>query len=175
MIKVWGKFEMKKQAVILVALMGVAIPMAQAATPPKLNAFAEGERLVYTQLVESYRHNRLAEVKSERTLLEKNYPESIHLDNAYYMTGLLEFQNMRYGEALKNFDVVRNRFAKSNKRPAALLATAATYQKLNLSPLAVRVYEGIMKEYPGSPESQRAWMQLQVEKKMLKSKAKAKG
>ena len=163
---------MKTQAVIILAALCVGAPMALAATPQKLNAFPEGERLIYTRLVEAFRHNQTAQVKLERGLLERNYPQSVHLDNAYYMTGVLEYQNMRYGEALKSFDTVRNRFAKSNKRPAAMLATAMTYQKLNLAPLAHRVFEGIMKEYPGSPESQRAWMQLQVEQKQTKAKLK---
>ncbi len=162
---------MKKQAVIILAALCASAPMTFAAVPRKLNAFPEGERLVYTRLVEAFRNNQVAQVKSERAILERNYPLSVHLDNAYYMSGMLEFQNLRYAEALKDFSVVRNRYPKSNKRPSAMLASAVTYQKLNLSPLAHRVFQGIMKEYPGSPESQRAWMQLKMLNKAPKVKA----
>lgn len=162
---------MKKQAVIILAALCTAAPMTYAAVPKKLNAFPEGERLVYTRLVEAFRHNQVAQVKAERGILERNYPQSVHLDNAYYMSGMLEFQNLHYAEALKDFSVVRNRYPKSNKRPSAMLASAVTYQRLNLVPLAHRVFQGIMKEYPGSPESQRAWMQLQMLNKTPKVKA----
>ncbi|NJL24232.1 MAG: hypothetical protein HC902_02990 [Calothrix sp. SM1_5_4] len=77
---------------------------------------------------------------------------------------MLEFQSGKMGEALKSFGVVRNRFIKSNKRPAAMFAAAATYQKLGLKPQAERLWREIIKEYPGSSESQRAWMHLRVAK-----------
>lgn len=134
--------------------------------PTKINQFAEGEKIIYQRLIESYHHNKLADVLRWRQVLERNYPKSIHLDEAYYLTGMTEFQNNRLGEALKSFDVVRDRFATSNKRAGALFATGATYQRLNLPKQAHRVFDQIMKEYPGSPESQRAWMQLRVENEL---------
>lgn len=139
---------------------------AGAAVPGKLAAFPEGERLVYSRIVEAYRHNNYAAIVKQRQLLEHNYPRSVHLDNAYYLSGMLELQNNRIGEALKTFDVVRDHFAKSNKRPAAMFASGAAYQKLNLPVLANRVFQRVITEYPGSPEAQRAWMQLKVTKIM---------
>jgi TolA-binding protein len=143
-----------------------AVPRAsnQPAPQSSISKFPEGERLVYTRLVEAYRRNQLSEVTRQRQILERNYPTSVHLDNAYYLTGMVEFQNNRLGEALKSFDIVKERYAKSNKRPSALFAMAMTYQRLKLAPQAHRVFERIIKEYPGSPESQRAWMQLRLEK-----------
>ena len=137
-----------------------------AAVPPKISAFPEGERLVYTRLVDAFHRGQLAEVAKQRQTLERNYPRSIHLDNAYYLNGMSELQNNRLGEAIKTFDVVKDRFVKSNKRPSAMFAIAATYQKLNLPVQANRVFRKIMTEYPGSPESGRAWMQLRVAKEM---------
>lgn len=147
--------------VLLVTLLWTQV--SQAAVPKNMNAFSEGERVVYTRLVEAYRKNQLAEVVKHRQLLEKNYPRSVHLDNAYYLTGMLEFQNQYMGEAVKSFNVVTDRFPKSNKRPAALFGLAMSYQKLNLPKLSHKVLEQISKEYPGSPESRRAWMQLRME------------
>jgi TolA-binding protein len=144
---------------------------ATAAVPPKVDLhktalFPEGERLVYTRLVEAYHRNQLQEVIKQRQVLERNYPRSVHLDNAYYLNGMVELQNNRFGEAIKTFDVVKNRYVKSNKRPGAMFAIGATYQKLNLPAQAHRIFQKIMTEYPGSPEAQRAWMQLRVEKEM---------
>lgn len=145
---------------------------AQAAVPQRISQFPEGERLVYTRLVEAFHRSQLAEVSRQKQILERNYPNSVHLDNAYYLTGMLEFQNNRFGEAIKSFDVVRDRFEKSNKRPSALFGMAVTYQRLNLIPQAHRVFERIVNEYPGSPESQRAWMQLRLEKEKIKTSFK---
>lgn len=144
--------------------------LALAAVPGKLTSFPEGERLLYSRLVEAFRRNQLSTVVQQRQLLEKNYPKSVHLDNAYYLTGMLEFQNGMYGEAVRDFNKVTDLFPKSNKRPSALFALAATYDRLGLKPQAVRVYQSVIKDYPGSPESQRAWMQLQLEKATPKKK-----
>lgn len=155
---------MKKHLVISSLVLLSGLP-ALAAVPKKLNAFEEGERLVYTRVVEAFRKNKLAEVVKGRQLLERNYPGSVHLDNAYYMTGMLEFQNNQIGEAVRTFNTVTDRFPQSNKRPAALFGLAMSYQRLGLQPQSLRVMNEITKQYPGSPESQRAWMQLQIAKK----------
>jgi TolA-binding protein len=140
-----------------------AIP-APSSSHPAVKAFPEGERLVYSKLVEAFHHNDLATVVRERQILERNYPNSVHLDNAYYLNGMVELQHNRLGEAIKTFDVIKEHYVKSNKRPSALFAIGATYQRLNLPVQAHRVFSQVIKEYPGSPESQRAWMQLRVEK-----------
>lgn len=155
---------MKKQLVIsTIALL--AVDLAEAAVPKKINAFEDGERLVYTRVVEAYRKNDIQNVIANRALLEKNYPNSVHLDNAYYLSGMMEFQNNRMAEAVRSFGTVRSRFPQSNKRPAALFGLAMSYRKLGLQPIANNIMNEILREYPGSPESQRAWAQLQIDKK----------
>lgn len=157
---------MKKQSVIS-ALMLIASSFmieVHAATPKNLNAFKEGERLIYGKLVEAYRRGSLSDVYHQRQILEKNYPTSVHLDNALYLTGMLEFQNGRLGEAVKTFNTVTDRFPKSNKRPAALFGLAMSYKRLNIQPLSTKVLNSLTKEYPGSPESARAMMHLRMEK-----------
>lgn len=149
---------------ISVLALAVSSHVASSAVPKKLNAFSEGDRIVYTRLVDAYRKENLSEVVKQRELLERNYPQSVHLDNAYYLTGMLEFQRELFGEALRSFNTVTSRFPKSNKRPAALFGKAMTYKRLNLTPQAVGVLSSIAKEYPGSPESKRAWIHLQMEK-----------
>jgi TolA-binding protein len=153
---------MRMHAVITRIALCLTSVATFAATPPKLNAFSEGERLLYTRIVEAYRKNDAAELTRQRDLLAKNYPKSVHLDNAFYLSGVLEFQNNHMSEAVRNFGIVADRYPHSNKRPAALFAKAMTYQKLGLKPQASHVLNEIVKEYPGSQESQRAWMQLKI-------------
>jgi TolA-binding protein len=152
---------MRKQ--IVITLIAAALTsIAHAAVPQKLNAFTEGERLVYTRVVEAFNKNNLKAALHERSLLARNYPKSVHLDNAFYLTGVLQFQAGRYADAVRDFGVVENQFPHSNKRPSAMFAKAMTYEKLGLKPQATRLWNLIVKEYPGSQESQRAWMQLKV-------------
>ena len=114
-----------------VIFLAALIPMltvisSRAAIPPKISQFPEGERLIYTRLLEAFHRNELPEVVKQRQVLERNYPNSIHLDNAYYLNGMLEYQSNRLGEAIKSFAVVKDRFVKSNKRPSALFGMAVT-------------------------------------------------
>lgn len=153
---------MKKHAVISVIALVLLSNFVHAATPKNLNAFSEGERLIYTRVVGAFRKNDLAETIKQRDLLLRNYPSSVHLDNSFYLTGVLQYQNNQYAEAVRDFGVVTDRFPKSNKRPAAMFAKASTYEKLGLKPQATRLWKLIVKEYPGSQESQRAWMQLKL-------------
>ena len=132
-------------------------------------SFPEGERLLYTRLVVAYRHADLPEVMRLRQSLQSHYPASVHLDNAYYLSGILQFQKNHFGEALKSFDVVTEKLTMSNKRPSALFAKAMTYGRLNLNKQAHDLFSTLLKEYPGSPESQRAWMTLELEKEKAKS------
>jgi TolA-binding protein len=149
---------------VISALLLLSAMAANAAVEKKLSVFPEGERLIYGRVVESYRRNDLTQMLQQRSLLERNYPSSVHLDNAFYLSGMLQFQNSRYGEAVRDFNVVTDKYPKSNKRPSALFAMAMTYERLGLQPQAQRVMGTLIKEYPGSQESQRAWMHLQVEK-----------
>ncbi len=142
--------------------LSAIVPCAFAAKPSLQKMFPEGERLVYTRLVSAYRSGKLSEVKRQKMALKRNYPNSIHLDNAYLMSGMLQFQSGSYGEALRDFQVVRKEYPQSNKRPSALFATAMTYEKLNLAAQAREVLQSLITEYPGSPESLRAAMQLKL-------------
>lgn len=143
----------------------IASQVAFSAVPQKLSQLPDGDRMIYARLLQAYRKGELAEVIKQRELMAKHYSNSVFLDRAYYMNGLLELQNNRIGEALKNFDVVTDKFVLSNKRPSALFAMASAYRTLKLKKEANGILKKIMKEYPNSPESRRAWMQLRLDKK----------
>lgn len=152
---------MKKQFVISLLMLSFSAPVF-AAVKKSLRDFPEGERLTYTRLLEAYRGNSLTEIKKQRNILQSNYPNSVHLDNAYYLTGMLQLQNDRYAEAVRDFGIVNHHFVKSGKRPAAMFALGVTYQRLNLKPQANRVFTALRTEYPGSTEAKRAWMQMKL-------------
>lgn len=152
---------------ILFVLFSVSLSQwVFASVPQKLSQFEEGDRLIYSRLIEAYRKGNLVEVINQRKKLAKLYKSSVYLDRAYYLNGVLELQNNRLGEALKNLDIVTDKFVLSHKRPAAFFAMAMTYKKMNLPSQAHAVLRKIMKEYPASPEARRAWAQLRLEKQI---------
>ena len=155
---------MRKQLVIMPILALALTSFANAAIPPRLNAFSEGERLVYGKVVQAFRENKLPEAVKQRNLLVKNYPMSVHLGNAFYLTGVLEFQKNRYANAVRDFGIVADRYPLSSKRAAALLAKAKTYELLGLRSQAERLLRILVKDYPGSQESQQAWIELKTAK-----------
>lgn len=128
----------------------------------------EGEKAIYLRFLDSYRKGQIVEAYRFKDLLLKNYPQSIHADNAVYLTGMLDMQRGRFAEAIKNFGAVQTLYPAGNKVPAALYAKSMTYNKLNMNQLSLQILEEVIKKYPGSPESQRAWMDLR-----LKGKTKA--
>lgn len=152
---------MSLQSVIGIFLAVLSISVG-AVPERKMNAFPEGERLIYMRIVELYRKNQIDELLKQKRLLESRYPASIHIDNVYYMLGRMDYEAGRYGEALRAFGIIDRRFEKSNKRPAALFAIGSTYQKLGLNNMADHVWHRLISQYPGSQESLRAQMQLRI-------------
>lgn len=158
---------------IVFALIFVAAS-AQAAIPPasKSDSFPEGERLVYSQLVQAFQKRDLEKLTKQKKLLESNYPASVHLGLAYFLIGALDYQQDHLGEALMAFDKVVNSYPLSSKRSAALYAMGMTYKKLNLPKQASSVFHRVIDLYPGSPDSQRAWLEIRLAQVKPKQKKK---
>lgn len=145
-----------------------SIPKNQAKT------FPEGEKLVYSKFLESFHKGDIADMTKQKKLLEDNYPLSMHLDTAYYLLGAAEYQQDHLGEALRAFDKVVNHFPLSSKRSTALFGMGMTYRKLNLTNQAKAVFKRVIGLYPGSPESQRAKLELQLTDNQQKARTNKK-
>ncbi len=151
---------------LLVTATAVAAPQPMSSTPPKKQklgaSLPEGEKAIYLRLVESYRKADIKATYKYRDLMLKNYAKSAYADNALYLAGLLDYQRGRVAEALENFGELIKRYPNGNKRPAALYAKSVAYSKLNLPQISKQLLEEITRVYPGSPESQRAWIDLRL-------------
>lgn len=141
-------------------------PMAGSKSKAKLGSqLPEGEKAIYLRVVEAYREGNVAQVYKFRDLLLKHYPRSVYADNALYLTGLLDYHKGRTAEAIQNFGDVTTRYPQSNKRVSAMYAKAVAYSKLNMPEFTKRLLKEIIDQYPGSPESQRAWIDLRLKDK----------
>jgi len=124
--------------------------------------FPEGELAIYKRILEAYRDRDANRLERFNKLLLQHYPKSAFADNGLYLAGLLELNQGRIAKAVKNFGLVTDKYPDGNKRAAAMYGKSVAYSKLNLQKLSKKVLQEIVKEYPGSPESQKAWVELRL-------------
>jgi len=151
-----------KKWIIYIFSLGLGVSAFASIPKHKPGAFPEGEKLIYSKFLASFRKSDLTDMNKQKKLLEENYPTSVHLENAYYLTGAIEYQQDHLGEALRAFDKVVNTYPQSSRRSSALFAMGMTYKKLNLTKQAQAVFQRVVDNYPGSPESQRAWLESRI-------------
>lgn len=142
-----------------------AVPSSQRLQPAGKTwgeSLPEGEKALYVRVLESYREGNLTELVKFKDLMLKRYPKSIHADNTLYLTGMLFFHRDQTAEALRLFGQVVERYGQGNKVPAALYAKSAIYSRLKLPDLSRKMLDDIVKRFPGSPEAQRAKLDLKI-------------
>lgn len=128
-------------------------------------AFVNADSL-YTEAIKYFREGDLGGLRFFQVQLEKSFPKSLHLDNAYFLVGISIVKKGAYARALPYFERIINDFPRSNKRASALLHKGMLYRELNLTKQAKRVLTTLRKEYKGSPE----YFQAEMELKLLKVK-----
>lgn len=152
---------LQQSILVFVSVVGVS---AYAVSTPIKNQLPDGDKVIYGRLLEAYRQQKVKDVVDQKNLLQRNYPTSIHMDNALYLSGLLQIQRNRIPEGLKDLSNLEKNYPKSLKRPSALYAKAMAYQKLDLPHQQQSVLHELTKKYAGSVESQKAWVELRVMK-----------
>ncbi|MCB0365403.1 MAG: tetratricopeptide repeat protein [Bdellovibrionaceae bacterium] len=120
------------------------------------------EKQLYSKAIDSFRGRDAASLRAASSLLKTKYPKSAHVDNALYLDALLLMQNEAYNPAIRRLEEVIKQHPKGNKRVAALFAKGVIYKRLNLIEQSRLVLAQVIKEYPGSPESQRAAYELRL-------------
>ena len=131
------------------------------------------EKEVYARVIEGFRARDGASLEAALFTLEKKFPTSIYVDNALYLDAILAMQKKAYSSAIYKLENVIKRYPKGNKRVSALFAKGIIYKKLNLIFQSQHVLTQVVKEYPGSSESQRAVSELKLLGKYNNSAATA--
>lgn len=94
-----------------------------------------------------------------RDFLQKN-PNSELAANAAYWIGESDYSQKKYSEALEAFDVVVNKYQKSDKVPAALLKKGYAYLALGDKARAIVQLQYVVHEHPKSQEAALARQKL---------------
>lgn len=117
---------------------------------------------IYHKVAEKYQQNDEVAVQAYANLLIKKYPRSIYCDNALYFQGMMAFTSKKFGESLNAFQRILQNYPQSNKAVSALFAKGVVFKKMNLPKEAARVLASVINKYPGSPESDRAEIELKL-------------
>lgn len=116
----------------------------------------------YAKVIQAYRQGDSLLLNKSVRLLVKNYPNSVHADNALYLNGLLALSKNQYKRAIKNFVLLQKFYSHGNKVPAALVGKGIAYRKLGKLDKAEKSFRQAQEVFPGSPESFQAQLQLKL-------------
>lgn len=117
---------------------------------------------IYQKAVEYSKQSDVAALNAYSSLLLKRFPNSTYCDNVVYLQGMLAFSQKNYGPSLNLFQKVIDKYPQSNKAVSALYAKGIVFRKMNLEKEAVQVLAQVINKYPGSPESERAQVELKL-------------
>lgn len=119
---------------------------------------------LYAQIVGAYESRDEINFKSRMQSFIHQFPQSPYADNVLYLAGMMAVNNLNYPEAVRFFSRVEKDYPNSDKVTAAVFAKGMTYKKMNLESFSKQILTHVKSNFPGSPESFRA----EVELKMIK-------
>ncbi len=92
----------------------------------------------------------------------KKHPQSEFADNAQYWIAESHYALREFDQAILEFDVVRRRYPKGDKVPAALLKQGFAFAELGDKVDARLILQELVDRYPQSPEAGKAKQKLKA-------------
>jgi TolA-binding protein len=126
------------------------------------------DNYLYSEMVRSFQSRDIERLELLLAELLKQFPNSIHADNALVITGQLNISINRSAEALRQFEQVIQDYPFGNRLPAAQFGKSVAYKNLKLYKYANSALDQLKKDFPGSPEAYRA----ELEKRLIEAEAK---
>lgn len=117
------------------------------------------EKDIYVQVLRHYQQAEGGLLESAVNRLVKRYPKGPLLDNALYLLAKWQFNNQLFKKALENIERIEQLAPTGNKRVSAWFLKASIYRERGLHQPYMNVLQKIMTHYPGSWESQQAWIE----------------
>lgn len=117
------------------------------------------EQTAYQNAFNELKQRRYDKAISEFKSFLAQYPNGVYFDNAQYWLGEAYYVTQDYGKAREEFSKIRAN-ADSRKRADAMLKLGYTYQELDETESARKVFEDIIKQYPGSTVERLAQKRL---------------
>lgn len=140
-------FTLNENEKIFMELSGVPLPK-----------LSDGQ--LYKKAIEFYRRGDAVGLENIGNFLLRRFPLSIYGDNIHYLKGMMAFNQKKFGDSLTSFQKILDDYPKSNKAVSALYGKGIVFRKMNLDKVAVRMLAQVINEYPGTPESKKAKLEL---------------
>lgn len=99
--------------------------------------------------------------KASLDIILREYPNSIHYDEALYQKAFIDLYDRSYAVAISGFSALINQKLKSPLRPEALLRRALAYRNIGKDDEAIRDYQTIINEYTTHANANSALLSLQ--------------
>lgn len=120
------------------------------------------EHLIYGKIIASFRAQNSSDLRRGVNLLEKGYPNSVHLDNAFYLAGMDCVAKGNLAGGIAWFDRILKEQPLSNKAVSALFAKAIAERRLRDLRKAKLHFSEVLRLYPESFEAQRAVSEIKI-------------
>jgi len=92
----------------------------------------------------------------------KKYPNSDYADNAHYWIGESHYALREFDQAILEFDIVRRKYPKGDKVPAALLKMGFAFAELGDKVDTRLILQELLDRYPQSEEAAKAKQKLKT-------------
>ena len=120
------------------------------------------ESALYAEIADRYQTANRRAFNYATTTYYRKYPNGERLDDVRYLTGLMDLNDKNYGGALVNFNKILKDNPSGHKAPAAQFAKGVVFKRMNLPEAARHALLGVKRTFPGSPEAQRADIELKL-------------
>lgn len=124
--------------------------------------FPDQDRKAYELLLKSYQKQNVEQLQSFVDTFDSKFSSSPLRDNAKLMLAQLYMEKKMWSSALKPLNEILKHHVTSERWPAALYHKGLVYQQAGRVQHSKRIWTLLMKRFPGSQESQKAWIALRL-------------
>lgn len=118
------------------------------------------EQKMYQSALDDLRNKNFTTGSQKLEQYIKAYPNGLYTANAHYWLGEIYLLRGTYDKASSEFNIIKTKYASSQKVADALFKIAYIHEKQGNKDLAIKEYKDLQKRYPHSSASKLAEKQL---------------
>lgn len=138
-----------------------ASPQASPASTDE-NRFPEDDRKAYELMLSAYQKQNIQLLSSLHSKFVKTFPQSPLRDNATFLVAQLYMEKGMWKQAAGPINKILKSNAVSERWPSAIYSKGLIYKNIGMQSKAQQQWQILLKRFPGSKESQKAWIALRL-------------
>jgi tol-pal system protein YbgF len=135
-------------------------PTTKSQTTATATSTTRNEAEAYEKIFPLVRGKKYAQAITAYQQFLANYPASKYSANAHYWLGQVHYVQSQLEPAIRQFQLVSDKFASSSKAPDALLKLGIIYMQQNKTEEAKAMFSKLSREFPGTSSSRIAERRL---------------